>query len=42
LYHLKEAFSLLNCYKQSQSIFFERFILTSPNHIHLIHHIKHS
>ncbi|CAF0995727.1 unnamed protein product [Rotaria sordida] len=41
-FHLKEAFSLLNSYKQSQLPLFERFILTSPNYIQLIHHIKHS
>ncbi len=41
-YQLKEAMSLLNSYKQAQIVFFERFILTSPNSIQLIHHIKHS
>ncbi|CAF2766934.1 unnamed protein product [Rotaria sp. Silwood2] len=41
-FHLNEAFFLLNSYKQSQLSFLQRFILTLPNCIQLVNHIKDS
>ncbi|CAF3800072.1 unnamed protein product [Adineta steineri] len=41
-FQLKEAFSLLKCYKQSQLEFFQRFLLTSSNYTQLIHQVNNS
>lgn len=41
-FQIKEVFSLLTCYKQSQLTFLETFIKTSPNSLHLSKALQHT